>query len=322
MRLRINHVTRYEYAEPVSLCHSIAHLKPPQTARQRCLSSQIRVDPWPAVHREHEDFFGNRVSYFSIQQAHDALEVRAQSEVEVLAPTLPKPEATQPWERIVDRLHDRYDEPMTNLRIFTLPSPLVPPDPDARAYAAESFAPGRPILEATIELMGRIYRDFVYDPTSTTIATPLAEVMEQRKGVCQDFAHVAIAGLRGLGLAARYVSGYLETLPPPGQVKLQGADASHAWFSVLIPNLGWIDFDPTNDQIPGEQHITTAVGRDFQDVTPLRGIFYGGGSHELRVAVDVNRVPPEGSEASDVEEPPTASPQPPASAPSSQSQSG
>ena len=312
MRLRINHVTRYEYAEPVSLCHSIAHLKPPQTARQRCLSSQIRVDPWPAVHREHEDFFGNRVSYFTIQQ----------SEVEVLAPTLPKPEATQPWERIVDRLHDRYDEPMTNLRIFTLPSPLVPPDADARAYAAESFAPGRPILEATIELMGRIYRDFVYDPTSTTIATPLAEVMEQRKGVCQDFAHVAIAGLRGLGLAARYVSGYLETLPPPGQVKLQGADASHAWFSVLIPNLGWIDFDPTNDQIPGEQHITTAVGRDFQDVTPLRGIFYGGGSHELRVAVDVNRVPPEGSEASDVEEPPTASPQPPASAPSSQSQSG
>lgn len=290
MRFRINHVTRYEYAEPVSLCHSIAHLKPPQTARQRCLSSQIRVDPWPAVHREHEDFFGNRVSYFSIQQTHEALEVRAQSEVEVMAPTLPKPESTQPWERIVDRLHDRYDEPMTNLRIFTLPSALVPVDADAATYTAESFPAGRPVLEATIELMGRIFHDFVYDPTSTTIATPLAEVMEQRKGVCQDFAHVAIAGLRGLGLAARYVSGYLETLPPPGQVKLQGADASHAWFSVLIPNIGWVDFDPTNDQIPGEQHITTAVGRDFQDVTPMRGIFYGGGAHELRVAVDVNRV--------------------------------
>jgi transglutaminase-like putative cysteine protease len=303
MRFRINHVTRYEYAEAVSLCHSIAHLKPPQTPRQRCLSSQIRVDPWPAVHREHEDFFGNRVSYFSIQQAHETLEVRAQSEVEVMAPTLPKPESTQPWERIVDRLHDRYDEPMTNLRIFTLPSPLVPSNADGCAYAAESFPPGRPILEAAIDLMGRIYRDFVYDPASTTIATPLTEVMEQRKGVCQDFAHVAIAGLRGLGLAARYVSGYLETLPPPGQVKLQGADASHAWFSVLIPHLGWVDFDPTNDQIPSEQHITTAVGRDFQDVTPMRGIFYGGGTHELRVAVDVNRVPMPGAEAPATEAP-------------------
>jgi transglutaminase-like putative cysteine protease len=308
MRFRINHVTRYEYAEPVSLCHSIAHLKPTQTARQRCLSSQIRVDPWPAVHREYEDFFGNRVSYFSIQQAHDALEVRAQSEVEVVAPTLPEPSATQPWERIVDRLHDRCDEPMTDLRIFTLRSPLVPLDPDACAYAADSFPSGRPILEATIDLMGRIYRDFVYDPVSTTIATPLAEVMTNRKGVCQDFAHVAIAGLRGLGLAARYVSGYLETLPPPGQVKLQGADASHAWFSVLIPNLGWIDFDPTNDQIPGEQHITTAVGRDFQDVTPLRGIFYGGGQHDLRVAVDVNRVTSPGVDDAGAETPEASSP--------------
>jgi transglutaminase-like putative cysteine protease len=297
MKLRINHLTRYKYGEPVSLCHSIAHLKPPTTSRQRCLSSQIRVDPWPAVQREHEDFFGNRVSYFSIQQAHDALEVRALSEVEVSAPTLPDPASTQPWERIVDRLHDRYDEPMTALRIFTIPSPLVPEDAGATAYAAESFSPGRPILAAVLELMGRIYRDFVYDPTSTTIATPLAEVMEQRKGVCQDFAHVAIAGLRGMGLAARYVSGYLETLPPPGQVKLQGADASHAWFSVLIPNIGWVDFDPTNDQVPGEQHITTAVGRDFQDVTPLRGIFYGGGGHDLLVAVDVNRVGPAGAEA-------------------------
>ncbi|MBK1643131.1 transglutaminase [Thiocapsa imhoffii] len=292
MRFKINHVTRYDYSEPVSLCHSIAHLKPSETPRQRCLFSQIRVDPWPAVHREYEDFFGNRVSYFSIQQAHDALEVRAQSEVEVMAPNLPQPASTQPWERIVDRLLDRDDAPMTDLRIFTLPSPLVPADPDAVAFAAESFTAGRPILEATIELMSRIHRDFRYDPTSTTIATPLAEVMAQRNGVCQDFAHVAIAGLRGLGLAVRYVSGYLETLPPPGQVKLQGADASHAWFAVLIPNIGWVDFDPTNDQIPGEQHITTAVGRDFQDVTPLRGIFYGGGHHDLTVAVDVNRIPP------------------------------
>ncbi len=151
----------------------------------------------------------------------------------------------------------------------------------ARDYAAVSFTKGRPVLEATLDLMGRIFREFEYDPASTTIATPVAEVMEHRRGVCQDFAHIAIAGLRGLGLAIRYVSGYLETLPPPGQIKLQGADASHAWFSVLIPEHGWIDFDPTNDLIPVEQHITTAIGRDFQDVTPVRGIFYGGGTHDL-----------------------------------------
>jgi transglutaminase-like putative cysteine protease len=291
MKFRIQHVTRYEYAEPVSLCHSIAHLKPIQTRRQRCHLANLRIDPWPAVTREHEDFFGNRVSYFSIQQAHDALEVTAVSEIEVIDPVLTlETGKTAPWERALARLYDKGDGQMIDARIFTLPSPQVPLDPAARDFAARSFTPGRPLLEATLDLMGRIFREFDYDPASTTIATPVAKVMEQRRGVCQDFAHVAIAGLRGLGIATRYVSGYLETLPPPGQVKMQGADASHAWFSVLIPDIGWVDFDPTNDKIPGEQHITTAIGRDFHDVTPLRGIFYGGGTHDLRVAVDVIRL--------------------------------
>ncbi len=290
MKFRVTHLTRYEYAEPVSLCHSIAHLKPLRTRRQQCLSSQLRVDPWPAVMREREDFFGNRVNYFSIQQAHNVLEVTASSELELTPLVVPTTDKTPAWERVVQRLYDRGDGLMTDARIFTLPSPQVPLDRAAREYALASFPPGRPILTATQELMGRIFRDFDYDPLSTTIATPVAEVMRQRRGVCQDFAHVALAGLRGLGLAARYVSGYLETLPPPGQVKLQGADASHAWFAVLIPELGWVDFDPTNNQIPNAQHLTTAVGRDFQDVTPLRGIFYGGGTHELVVAVDVNRM--------------------------------
>ncbi|MBK1640558.1 transglutaminase [Chromatium okenii] len=290
MKFRVTHLTRYEYAEPVSLCHSIAHLKPLRTRRQQCLSSHLRVDPWPAVMREREDFFGNRVNYFSIQQAHNVLEVTASSELELTPLVVPTTDKTPAWERVVQRLYDRGDGLMTDARIFTLPSPQVPLDRAAREYALPSFPPGRPILTATQELMGRIFRDFDYDPLSTTIATPVAEVMRQRRGVCQDFAHVALAGLRGLGLAARYVSGYLETLPPPGQVKLQGADASHAWFAVLIPELGWVDFDPTNNQIPNAQHLTTAVGRDFQDVTPLRGIFYGGGTHELVVAVDVNRM--------------------------------
>lgn len=292
MRFRISHLTRYSYAEPVSLCHSLLHLKPRRhgSSGQRCLSSQVRIDPWPAVNREYEDFFGNRVNYFSIQQSHCALEVTALSEVEVNPPELPDPGSTLAWDLALEYLHEGRDPDLVNARIFALPSPLVPIEPAATAYAAQSFPPGRPILEATRELMGRIFAEFEYDPHFTTVATPVAEVMEHRRGVCQDFAHVAIAGLRGLGLAARYVSGYLETLPPPGQPKLRGSDASHAWFSILVPDLGWVDFDPTNDQTLGEQHITTAVGRDFQDVTPMRGIFYGGGAHDLAVAVDVDRM--------------------------------
>lgn len=290
MRFRITHTTCYEYAEPVSLCHSILHLKPRQSERQRTLYTQVRIDPGPAVNREHTDFFGNRVNYFSIQQAHDALEVTAQSEVLVGPQDLPDPAATPAWEVARDSLQQRRKPSMNSARIFTLASPVVPLNAAARDYAAVSFTRGRPILEATIDFMGRIFRDFAYDPHFTTVATPVAEVMAHRRGVCQDFAHVAISGLRGIGLAARYVSGYLETLPPPGQVKLQGADASHAWFSILIPDFGWVDFDPTNDQLPGEQHVTTAVGRDFQDVTPMRGIFYGGGTQDLRIAVDVNRL--------------------------------
>lgn len=290
MKYRIQHVTQYQYSEPVSLCHSIAHLKPVHTRHQQCHVANVRVDPWPAVTREHEDFFGNRVNYFSIQQAHDALKVTATSEVTVEPLVLPESGKTTPWERAATRIHDKGDGQMIDARIFTLPSAHIPLDPAARAFATTSFTTGRPLLEAVTDLMGRIFREFEYDPASTTIATPVARVMEQRRGVCQDFAHVAISGLRGIGIAARYVSGYLETLPPPGQQKLQGADASHAWFSVLIPDMGWIDFDPTNDRIPGEQYITTATGRDFQDVTPLRGIFYGGGVHDLRVAVDVIRI--------------------------------
>lgn len=290
MRLRVRHVTRYQYAEPVSLCHSLARLKPRETPNQRCLATQIRVDPWPAVSREYTDVFGNRVNYFSIQQSHASLEVTAQSEVEVTAPTLPDPAATPPWEEVVATLRTGRDAELAGARLFTLASGQVPPSPEATAYAAPSFTPGRPLLAAALDLMGRIHRDFEYDPNFTTIATPIDEILAHRRGVCQDFAHLAIAGLRGLGLAARYVSGYLETLPPPGQAKLVGADASHAWFAVLVPGLGWIDLDPTNDQIPQEQYITTAVGRDYRDVAPLRGVFYGGGEHELTVAVDVDRI--------------------------------
>ena len=328
MRFRVNHTTHYGYGSPVSLCHSIAHLKPRQTPHQRCLKSQVRVTPWPSVSREHTDLFGNRVSYFSIQQSHAALEVSAVSEVEITAPAELDAAASPPWEQVRSRLHEARESEAISARMFTLPSPAIPARAEALDYALASFTPGRPVLAAARELMARIYAEFDYDPAATGVATPLAEVLSQRHGVCQDFAHVGIACLRALGLAARYVSGYLETLPPPGQPKLRGADASHAWYALYLPpgacaELGhrpngavtkgptadapaspaadatagaqastgvWIDYDPTNDCLLGEQHITTAVGRDYGDVTPVRGVFYGGGEHRLSVAVDVDRL--------------------------------
>ncbi|ESQ14118.1 MAG TPA: transglutaminase family protein [Chromatiaceae bacterium] len=294
MRYRISHVTRYTYGDPVSLCHSIAHLKPRETPFQQCNSSQVRVLPWPSVSREHRDIFGNQVNYFSIQQSHSALEVSAVSEVKVHHPWQPDLAQTPAWEQVRDQLTEKRDRANIAARIFTMPSPAIPQDASALDYAKLSFTPGRPILEAAYDLMNRIFAEFEYDPNFTTVATPLADALAHRRGVCQDFAHVGIACLRGLGLPARYVSGYLETLPPPGQPKLRGADASHAWFSVFVPGLtqtgGWVDFDPTNDCLIHEQHVTTAVGRDYQDVTPVRGVFYGGGEHQLAVSVDVDRL--------------------------------
>ena len=294
MRYRISHITRYTYGDPVSLCHSVTHLKPRETPFQRCLSSQVRVVPWPSVSREHRDLFGNRVNYFSIQQSHSELEVSAVSEVDVSDPLVPPEADTPAWETVRDSLREERDPDTIAARIFALPSPAIPTTRAALDYAQASFAPGRPILEAAHDLMSRIFAEFEYDPTFTTVATPLATALEHRRGVCQDFAHVGIACLRGLGLPARYVSGYLETLPPPGQPKMRGADASHAWFSVFVPGLTqtgcWVDFDPTNDCLIHQQHITTAIGRDYQDVTPVRGVFYGGGEHQLTVAVDVDRL--------------------------------
>ena len=294
MRYRISHVTRYDYGDPVSLCHSITHLKPRETPFQHCISSQLRVSPWPSVSREHRDIFGNRVNYFAIQQSHSMLEVSANSEVEITTPLVPPLEQSPPWEQVRNGLQEEHNPRTNAVRIFSLPSPALSHSAAATIYAQSSFTPGRPLLEAASDLMTRIYKEFEYDPAFTTIATPLDEVLKHRRGVCQDFAHVGIACLRGLGLAARYVSGYLETVPPAGQPKLRGADASHAWFSVFVPGLeqtgNWVDFDPTNDCLIHEQHVTTAVGRDYQDVTPVRGVFYGGGEHELTVAVDVDRI--------------------------------
>lgn len=290
MRYRVRHQTRYEYAEAVALCHNEGYLLPRSSTRQRCIRAELDIQPAPMVLRERHDFFGNRASYFAVQVSHRQLTVEAESEVEVLPQTEENLFGSTPWEVVRDGLGEDFSTPGLEARDFVLASPFVPLDDRIYDYAKLSFPPGRPLLEAVRELTKRIFEEFRYDPGFSTIVTPLSEVMEHRRGVCQDFAHLQIACLRSLGLPARYVSGYLETLPPPGKPKLQGADASHAWLSVYDPEQGWTDFDPTNDQLVGEQHITTAWGRDYGDVTPLKGIIFGGGEHTLEVAVDVERL--------------------------------
>jgi transglutaminase-like putative cysteine protease len=293
MKYRVVHRTEYVYGITVSQCHNLAHLRPRNLPAQQCLGHRLQIDPLPLDLAEHEDFFGNHVSYFSITQPHQMLAVTATSEIQLdtgngqLAL-----DRDMPWDEVRAQLAQPLTESARENRQFVLDSPFAVAAPELAAYAAVSFPPGRPLLEAVGELMERVHQDFTYDTGFSTVSTPLAEVFSSRRGVCQDFAHLAIAGLRSLGLAARYVSGYLETLPPPGQPKQQGADESHAWFSVYLPDVGWHDFDPTNNQVPLDQHVTTAWGRDYSDVTPLKGVIFGGDpGHSPRVSVDMTRLP-------------------------------
>jgi transglutaminase-like putative cysteine protease len=289
-RYRISHETRYRYSKSVSLGHNEAHLLPREAPHQRVLQSELRIQPEPAVCLTREDFFGNAVTYFAVQEPHDTLVITAESQVEITSVPTPDLDGSPAWEAVRERLRVDLGEEVLEARQFLLDSPFVSAAEPLHRYAMPSFPSGRPLLAAVHDLMRRIHADFVYDPAFTTVATPLAEVLAHRRGVCQDFAHLAIGCLRSLGLAARYVSGYLETVPPPGQPRVVGADASHAWFSVYVPGQGWVDFDPTNDQIPLGQHITTAWGRDYTDITPLKGVIFGGKTHKLSVAVDVSRV--------------------------------
>jgi transglutaminase-like putative cysteine protease len=292
MKYRVTHTTEFVYDARVGLCYNLARMVPRELPRQQILSTALQIDPLPNDHYQGTDYFGNRTDYFSIQQPHDRLVVTAVSEVEVSqAETGLFDHAENPsWETVRERLgHERSVEIIEAFQ-FTLESPMVSADDLLADYARISFPPGRPFDDAVHDLMQRIYTEFRYAPEFSTIATPLKEVMEHRSGVCQDFAHLAIGCLRAQGLAARYVSGYIETDPPVGKERLVGADASHAWFSVFQPGVGWLDFDPTNNQRPGHRHITVAWGRDYADVTPLKGVAFGSGEHELKVAVDVQRL--------------------------------
>lgn len=287
MIYRVTHRTEYEYSAPVALCHSEARLLPRRTTWQHCRAGQVEVRPRPAFTAERCDFFGNRVLYFGIQDIHKTLQVIARSQVRVDERPFSPDSASPPWEEARRRLREDPNPRVVEARQFALDSPFVARAPALADYARASFAPGRPLLQAALDLTRRVYREFVYDPEFTTVATPLDEVLAQRRGVCQDFAHLAIGCLRSLGLAARYVSGYLETIPPPGKPRLTGADASHAWLAVYLPRQGWAELDPTNDCMPGQRHIILAWGRDYADVAPLQGVMSGGGAHDLEVAVDV-----------------------------------
>jgi len=287
MKYRVTHTTEFLYEARVGLCYNEARLMPRELPHQKVFSSALRIDPQPYDYYERLDYFGNRTVYFSIQQAHDQMVVTATSDVETTESSIPEEAGALTWEAAREHLQRDRSAESIDASQFILDSLNIMVSDSLLDYARPSFAPGRPLLDAVHDLMRRIFHEFKYDPEFSTLATPLKEVMEHRSGVCQDFAHLAIGCLRSMGLAARYVSGYLETEPPPGKERLVGADASHAWFAVYLPGAGWLDFDPTNNQLPGIRHVTLAWGRDFADVTPLKGVAFGSGKHELKVAVDV-----------------------------------
>ncbi len=290
MKYQIRHETRYRYTEAVTNSQHDLHLLPRELPHQLCLSSGLDIKPMPSVCQERADYFGNRATHLVLAVAHTTLTVIAQSRVEVATPNALLPEGDVAWEEVVAEIARRHSD--LHAQEMSFPSPFIVPWDDLRSYTCPSFPAGRPLLSGCLALMHRLRDDFTYDARATTIATPLHEVFSKRRGVCQDFAHLMIACLRSLGLSARYVSGYLVTSPPPGQPRLVGVDASHAWLSVFSPRFGFVDLDPTNNSIVGDRHVTLAIGRDFGDVTPLRGVILGGGRHELYVAVDV--VPSEG----------------------------
>lgn len=290
MILRVTHTTTYRYSAPVSRTVNEAHLRPRDTDRQHCQDHAIVIEPAPSSRSERRDRFGNQVTSFAVDGPLDELVVTATSEVSVAArPPLPSGGPT--WEQVRDTLAEGSTPDVLAARQFCADSPAAAASPAVRAYAAPSFRAGRTMVDTVADLTDRIFDDFAYEPGATTVATPVDDVLVMRRGVCQDFAHLAVGCFRSVGLAARYVSGYLESLPPAGEDLSAGTDASHAWAAVFLPGWGWLDIDPTNDRIVGMSYVTTAWGREYSDVPPLAGVVYGGGdTHSLAVAVDVVRV--------------------------------
>jgi transglutaminase-like putative cysteine protease len=281
----ITHKTSYQYADTVSLSHNVVRARPRNHSAQTCRWHELAISPSPTIRDEHRDYFGNHVSWLSVQEPHTQLVIESKSEVEVRLELRPELSQAQPWERVAELIGKSPE--MIPVRQFTFDSPHVKRSHELAGYSLDSFPPGRSVLECAFDLTRRMHAEFEYLPGSTKIGTPSLEVLQNRRGVCQDFAHLAIGCFRSLGLAARYVSGYLATTPPPGKARLTGADASHAWIGLFVPDFGWVEFDPTNGVMPLDSHITVAWGRDYDDVGPIRGILIGGHRQRLDVSVDV-----------------------------------
>ena len=287
MKYRITHTTSYAYTMPVPVCRNMVLLTPRETPYQTLSAHRLTIRPKPAESTRRRDYFGNIVHSFSIEESHRKLRVSSSCRIRIRSrPELASAESPT-WEWIVAALSDRSTAGWLDVCQFVFDSPVISSASEFSEYARESFPAGRPILDAVLNLTKRIHSEFNYDTEATCVTTSPSEAFRLKRGVCQDFAHVQIACLRSLGLSARYVSGYLRTIPPEGTPRLIGADESHAWVSVWCGPLGWVDFDPTNDRICGTDHITLALGRDYTDVAPLRGTFLGGGTSTLKVSVDV-----------------------------------
>ena len=287
MKYEIEHTTQYDYDAPVPVCHNIVYLMPRNTRFQTRLDYRLAVAPEPEQITTRTDYFGNTAQLYSISASHRQLRITASSTVDVTPRELPSPSCTPPWESVCAKVVADQSAGGLENRQFAFPSCHVPFHRDLAQYARESFVPNRPILDALSHLNTRIHTDIVYDPKATTVSTPISEVFRLRRGVCQDLSHMMLGCLRPLGIAARYVSGYLRTTPAEGMPRLVGADASHAWVSVFCGDAGWVDVDPTNDTFALADHITVAWGRDFSDLCPVTGMFVGGAKHQVSVAVDV-----------------------------------
>ena len=291
----LRHYTEYRYEHVVETAHNQLRMHLRNTPTQSCLQRSMHVMPRPSWTRLQADYFDNKVLWVEQDAPHRVAKIFIKHLVALDAPPLPSAESTMTVAALRELLLSPTWAQMPELALLRLPSRFVPVSEVLREFAAPFFPPEQPVLAGARALMDHIYREFRFNPRATSIATPVHEVLEQREGVCQDFAHLMVAALRAMGFAARYVSGYIETLPPPGKPRLVGADASHAWVSLWCgPEDGWQDLDPTNGKQPEGQHIVTAWGRDYDDVVPLNGVISGGGeSSTLKVRVDLRRVPEE-----------------------------
>lgn len=287
LRFDVRHVTTYRYSAEVNASQSIVHLVPRSTSTQQVIGSAVSCTPAATEQYDYVDAFGNATSYLAVERPHQEWTVEASSTVDVTTSVVVDNDVA--WEEVAAAI--RSGAVSADVTEMAVSSTDVPVDPVLAAFASPSFRRGGGLVESLRALTERIFEEFVFDPAATEVSTPVLAVLEQRRGVCQDFAHLAIGALRSIGLPARYVSGYLETDPPPGTVKLVGADASHAWLAVHVPGHGWVDADPTNGYLPTERHITVGWGRDYTDVAPARGVVFGPPStQQLDVWVDVVRV--------------------------------